>query len=211
MRRRVVAAAVAVVTVLGAGGCWPRFLTENHRLAAYDVGGCGDILCEPSWAFDLPAGDTYAPPVVGGNLVFVSDIGSSSQVYAVAVAYADGVVYVVDGAALRAFDADGYGAPTCYPLWVAPRSTPPDGESPNRIAVAGGVVYVGTSSGGDGVLRAFALDGCGAPSCGELWSTGVDGTPQAMSVAAGRLLVTVERGTAYTGAPNSVLAFAPSG
>jgi outer membrane protein assembly factor BamB len=209
------------------------FLTEDYRLVAYDVDGCGAPTCEPAWAFDLPAGDTYVPPVVGGNLVFVSTVGfypDTSQLFAVdratgqlawrapvdtsgadAVAYADGIVYVVDGAALRAFDAAGCGAPTCQPLWTAPLWTRPYAGSPNRIAVAGGVVYVGTSFLGRGFLRAFDASGCGASSCGERWSTAVDGTPQAMSVAASKLFVTVERGPAYTGAPNAVLAYAPTG
>jgi outer membrane protein assembly factor BamB len=95
-------------------------------------------------------------------------------------AVSDGHVYV--GA--DAFDAAGCGQPSCARLWTA--AVPPATVSHAAPAVAGGLVYLGSS---DSSLYAFPAAGCGAPTCAPAWSAPTGGVVRTPSVANGVVYV----------------------
>jgi outer membrane protein assembly factor BamB len=68
----------------------------------------------------------------------------------------------------------------CAPLWSAAAS------GFNTPAVHGGYVYLG---GGDGVLRAFAADGCGAATCSPVWTGATGGAIRTDAAVDGRTVV----------------------
>ncbi len=131
----------------------------DGKLYAFPAGGCGAPTCAPLWR-----GPT------GGSI----DIGSPTV--------ADGKVLVGNGRFLNVFDAAGCGQTMCHSLWRA-RAELFD----NTPAVLNGTVYVDAQpllQGGRsiGVVEAFALDGCGAPTCPPEWfginfSSGPESSP----------------------------------
>jgi hypothetical protein len=134
------------------------------------------------------------PPVEAG----------SNEVLATAVA--GDVFYVAgreegDGPEPARHHLRAYGTGTGAPLWSADLGA--SGPATRAgIAVGGDVVYVGV----DGAIRAFARDGCGAAACPPLAELPVPGTPGALAVAGGHLLVM----SGPAGTPASTLtAFAP--
>ena len=112
-----------------------------HAFATTDNGG------EPLWTADLPVNGTFASPTV-----------------------ANGVVYVVSGFDLMAYDAAGVrncsGTPKrCTPVWTADIFA-----TNNHVAIADGVVYVTGPS--DLTWTLYAFDAAAPPSaCSEATST----------------------------------------
>jgi outer membrane protein assembly factor BamB len=131
----------------------------DGKLYAFPAGGCGASRCAPSWR-----GPT------GGSI----DIGSPTV--------AGGMVLVGNGRFLNVFDGGGCGAVVCRPLWRG-RAELFD----NTPAVLNGTVYVDAQpvlQGGRsiGVVEAFDLHGCGAPTCAPRWfginfSSGPESSP----------------------------------
>jgi outer membrane protein assembly factor BamB len=163
----------------------------DGRLYAFDAHGCGAVTCDPVW-IGSAGGHIDSSPAVADGVVYVGSTngnlyafpaegcggatcqplwhgptGGSIDIASPTVA--GGVVLVSGGDFVFAFPADGCGAATCDPLWK--------GQAPlmsNTPAVAGGMVFVDAQpvvQGGRalGVLEAFDLDGCGAPTCEPLW------------------------------------------
>jgi outer membrane protein assembly factor BamB len=172
----------------------------DGKLYAYPV-GCASFggACSPIWK-GTTSSDISSSPAVSNGVVYVGSSDGKLYAYAVgcnsgggdcypiwtaatssaittAPAVADGVVYVrpVDGT-LRAFDAAGgatycTGTPgVCTPIWTGVAGAIAVGSSP---AVAGGVVYVGST---DGKLYAFAV-GCdsGGGTCKPIWTATTGG------------------------------------
>jgi len=150
----------------------------------------------PQWSTALPGGNATPPVLAPGEatLYVVTDTGSVHAVDtatgairwsatvtgagAAPPALAKGVLYVPGPGGVVALDA----------ATGAVRFTAATG-SPVRAqpAVAGGVLFAGAD---DGAVRAFDAGGCGAASCGPLWSdatgSAVTGAP---AVNLGRLYV----------------------
>ncbi|HEY6895138.1 MAG TPA: PQQ-binding-like beta-propeller repeat protein, partial [Rhodanobacteraceae bacterium] len=91
-------------------------------------------------------------------------------VFSSSPAVVGGVLYIgsSDGT-LWAYPADGCGADLCEtPLWQSTNLA----QILDSPTVADGVVYIGSQTSfdsNDGLLSAFAADGCGAPVCAPLW------------------------------------------
>lgn len=144
----------------------------DAKLNAYDTAGCGSETCDPIWTGQMGNNVTGTPAV------------------------AKGVVYV--GAAnhrLFAFDADGCGAPACEPLW---KGKTKGAVVSSSVAVAHGVVYVGTyGAANGGRLHAFDADGCGEAVCDPMWS----------GIAAGHLVNSpaVNKDSVFIGSDNGTM------
>lgn len=140
-------------------------------------------LC-PDWSVALPPSylATY-PPVLSedGSVVYAGatgyDTATGEVLWAPSVSDVAGPSALAEGTLfsagrneelLRAFPADGCGAPTCEPLWSGELGFEPD--SVLQPAVAGGVVFV---AGLQGQLAAFDASGCGTPTCAPLWTASV--------------------------------------
>lgn len=179
------------------------------RVFGFRLAGCGSPSCTPRWRTSL--GGLQSSPaagpgdrafvLAGGDLVAL-DAGTGTVRWRAAanvvgrgaLAVAGDRVYVAATGWVQAFDLDGtrrWGAPVAVDV-AAP-------------TVAGGVVHVG---GSDGVVRAFAADGCGgATTCPELGHVQVAGRVRQLSVAEGRLFVVSEPTATTVG---RITAFAPS-
>jgi hypothetical protein len=141
-------------------------------VAAFDPAGSAScsgtpVVCVPMWT-------TSGVPV--------STAGGGTP------AIANGVIYIADGSTLYAFDATESAAcsgtpKTCAPLWTATLSA----GGATTVAVAGGIVYVGTE---DSELYAFNAAGttnCSTTTtlktCAPLWTAPV--SADALAVANG--------------------------
>ena len=110
------------------------------------------------------------------NVANVPSLGNTWQaqlgdiVFSSSPAVVGGVVYIgsIDGT-LWAYPADGCGADLCEtPLWQSTNLA----QIIDSPTVADGIVYVGSQTSfdsNDGLLNAFAANGCGAPVCAPLW------------------------------------------
>jgi putative pyrroloquinoline-quinone-binding quinoprotein len=165
----VVANGVLYVPGYGDGGA-PS--TGGALVAAFDPAGktgCSGtpVICAPMWT-------TEGLPVSTAN-------GGSPAI-------ANGVLYIANGATLYAFDAAGSTncsgtSKVCDPLWTA--AMPGAGPISSAPAVAGGVVYVGTSSKGlyafDAAGSVNCSAGATAKTCAPLWTApapaAIEGTP----------------------------------
>jgi len=158
------------------------FVTNRTTLYAFDASGTAGCsgepkVCAPLWNATLTTAYdtyTYTPTVAGG------------------------IVYVVSGDRLYAFDAAGVagcsGVPkVCAPRWTGPVTASIGAEYSSPV-VAGGMVYA------PGSRRVHVFDargevGCsGTPvSCTPIWSTAPDAGPDGYAVTAavtgGRLYV----------------------
>lgn len=105
-------------------------------------------------------------------------------------------MYVAGDTTLVAFDLASCAAGSCAMRWSATLGGQVTWA--NGLAVAGGVVYVGRT---DGVVEAFAADGCGAATCPSLTSVNIDDTVVQLAVSQGHLFV---------GSIDTVTAFAPT-
>lgn len=103
------------------------------------------------------------------------------------------------GDALQAYPAAGCGAPDCLPTWEASLPTTVSAS----LAVAGGLVYVGTA---DGTVGAYDAGGCGAAACAAVAQVDVAASPTDIVVSGGRLFVGQGRGLGA-----DITAFAPAG
>lgn len=111
------------------------------------------------------------------------------------IAVADGTVYVAASletaddpvGTLDAYTAAGCGSTACNPAWAGALTT----TAGSGVAVGGGVIYASTTSGatGDGSVMAFDTAGCATSTCSPLVAVPVTGTPTAISLAQGTLLV----------------------
>lgn len=151
--------------------------------------------CSPDWSTDLGAQVTDAEAIGHGQAVYsygpaglaVLDVATGAvrwtasvgQFFGTArvVAVAGGkIVVAVEDALLAsrllAFPAGGCGAATCSPVWSADFDGTIGSLTPPFVA-GGDVVWVaGRLPGGSDIpaISAFALRGCGAPTCGALTS-----------------------------------------
>lgn len=192
-------------------GTW----TQGVAVRAFPVTG-GSNTCGPPGApgfacatWTTAVGGTPTAVVIGPGeqVVYVGtsagavtalDAATGAQLWTAAVgaavahppALAGGVLYVptADGD-LVAVAADGCGAATCEPSWLAPTGTAAISTQPAVAGPAdGAVVFVGTAAGD---VLAFAAGGCGETICDSpLWSTStgtsITGGP---AVSNGRLYV----------------------
>jgi outer membrane protein assembly factor BamB len=171
--------------------------TTVHSFA---VDGCGAATCRATWTstLDAPVGLISVPVagsagpifVLAGQHLLALDRATGDELWraplgasGAGLALAEGTVYVTAGindSQLQAFDADGCGAATCEPLWMASIGD----QTGSDPVVGGGVVYVQAGSN----LRAFDADGCGDVTCSPLVDILV--LPSAsLSLAGGRLFV----------------------
>ncbi|MBN2624106.1 MAG: PQQ-binding-like beta-propeller repeat protein [Acidimicrobiales bacterium] len=196
-----------------------RLLTDGATtLQAYAAEGCGAGECAPQWTADLgitveavAAGQGDQALVLGRasggptELVAVDTTDGSIAWRAVAggtvgrLAVAGSTVYVAAGDALQAYPTAGCGAPECLPTWEASLPTTVSAS----LAVAGGLVYVGTT---DGAVGAYDAGGCGAASCAAVAQVDVAASPTDVVVSGGRLFVGQGRGLGA-----DITAFAPAG
>ena len=160
-----VAEGVVVTTVRTAVG---------SQLLAFDATGhtnCSGspVVCQPLWRSDVwtGAGTDAAPAIAGGT------------------------VYRAVGSQVRAYDLHGgtncTGAPkVCQKLWVGSM-----GAGITAPAVAGGVVYVGDSTGHVDAFDAKGVTGCSATTrvCGALWDHSLGTAAGPPAVAGGRVYV----------------------
>ncbi len=208
------------------------FVTGDGRLYSFDAAGCGAAVCAPLWR----AESVDSAPVIVDGEVFVASralgigvfdaagvtncsgspkvcaplrttsvsMGSSGGLEPPAVA--NGVVYVVLGGSLYAFDLKGttcWGTPKqCTPLWQSSTTAAGDAVT-GAPAVANGVVYVG----GEKRLRGY--DGTGRLNCAALpkrcdplWTT---------ATTTGYASPVILNGTIYAGAALGLDAFKLSG
>jgi outer membrane protein assembly factor BamB len=188
-------------------------LSNDGRLLAYAVGGCGAPTCQPLWrgnagpqsilqsspaAFEDTVfigsfdGKLYAFPAAGCGAELCDPLwtGATSGHIESSPTIVDGVLYVgSNDHKLYAFDAHGCGQATCTPLWTGNAGGTIFDSSP---AVADGVVYVGT----DHAVVAFAAQGCGAPTCPRLWQGkhGIDFVAGSPAVWNGKVYIGLENG-----------------
>jgi outer membrane protein assembly factor BamB len=175
---------------------------------AFDLAApCIDDRCEPLWTSpyvndgDVTIGDAgqlFVPgtaPGLGGVVALDATNGAvrwraASSVSSLGLAAVPGRVFVAGGSAdeqgatLRALEvAEG------TELWLG---TLPGASSSvaGVTAVGGDLVYAGVGN----RLYAFAVDGCGAPTCAPLWSGEVDGAIAAIAVARERVVVSTDHG-----------------
>lgn len=196
-----------------------RLLTDGTTtLQAYAAQGCGASECAPEWTADL--GITIEAVAAGQGdqaLVLGRASGGATEVIAVdttdgsiawravpggsvgRLAVAGSTVYVAADDALQAYPAAGCGAPDCQPTWEAGLPTTVSAN----LAVAGGLVYAGTT---DGTVGAYDAGGCGAASCAAVVQVAVATSPSDLVVSGGRLFVGQGRGLGC-----DITAFAPAG
>ena len=186
-------------------------------LRSYPAAGCGAVTCAPTWTTqptggginDL-AGTSTGPlvaiasgPGAGELSLYAIDrptgalVGSTPLSFnASSLALANGTAYVAGDTTLAAFDVASCASGSCALSWSATLGG--QVTFANGLAAAGGVVYVGRA---DGVVEAFAADGCGAAACSSVSSVNVNDTVMQIAVAQGHLFV---------GTIDTVTAFAPS-
>jgi outer membrane protein assembly factor BamB len=104
------------------------------------------------------AGTLYALDAASGAVVWSTPVGAAVTA---SPALAGGVLYAPTGDG-RVVAVD---AATGAILWQAGAGT--TGAIAEQPAVGGGLVFTGAT---DGWVRAFDAAGCGAPTCGPLWS-----------------------------------------
>ena len=127
----------------------------------------------PMWFNTLVVDD-----ITTGGLRFIAATGSASGFPTFATfsspSISHGVVYALATDALFAYDARGVlncgnapipVGPVCLPLWSAPIRAAGGWDA--MPAVANGLVYVPEL---DGHVEVFSASGCGATTCGPLWS-----------------------------------------
>jgi PQQ-like domain len=159
--------------------------TGGALVAAFDAAGTSG--CSGTPTVCVPLWTTTTLPVSSGNS------GSPTV--------AGGVLYIANGT-LYAFDAAGSdgctGTPKiCAPTWTAVTPGSPTGSPP---AVAGGMVYVGTSAG----LDAFDASGtrnCSSgvtpETCSPLWTAAIGGVGGSPAVAHGIVYAVSQTGLLY--------------
>lgn len=132
------------------------------------------------------AGTVYALDAASGAVLWSTPVGAAVTA---PPALAAGVLYVPTGDG-RVVAVD---ATTGASLWLGGAGT--TGAIAEQPAVGGGVVFTGAV---DGWVRAFDAAGCGAPTCGPLWSARpeplqpITGAP---AVSGGRVYVGTGSGT----------------
>lgn len=143
------------------------YATNAAGVAAYATGpGVSGPDRQPAWTAAVPGASAPA-------------LTPAADATALLVGADDGL--------LRAYPADGCGAPTCAPTWTATL-----GGDLGAPVVANGIAFVASS---DGHAYALPASGCGASTCAPLWSGTVPGTPQSVIVARGHLVVRTTTGT----------------
>lgn len=170
--------------------------------------------CSPDWATDL--GDTVSEVVAighgqavyryGTGSLAVLDVATGAVRWTGSVgpvltgshiaAVADGTIVLavsngfIAPSQLVAFPARGCGEPTCAPLWTATFATSVSGVQTPFVA-AGDLLWAGgTLPGESGAgIHAFALDGCGAPTCEPLTSLPYASNTGTAIVDGGQLIV----------------------
>jgi PQQ-like domain len=155
-------------------------------VAAFDAAGSAGcsgtpVVCVPMWTTaGVPGSDANA--------------GSP--------AVADGVLYIANGDTLYAFDATGSAGcsgtkKTCAPLWTAAMSSP--GHS--VVAIADGLVYVGTSDSGLYAFDAAGTKNCSTgttpKTCAPLWIAPTAGNIGGALAVANGIVDTIAGGTLY--------------
>jgi outer membrane protein assembly factor BamB len=154
-----------------------------YAFSAAGTTGCSGTpkTCAPLWTGATPGGGISSSPAVTGGVVYV---GSG-----------DGNLYAFSAAGTTGCS----GTPkTCAPLWTGNTS---GGDINSAPAVAGGVVYVGSS--GTGKLYAFSATGTtgcsGTPkTCAPLWTAATgNGISSAPAVAGGVAYVSSGDGNLY--------------
>ena len=181
---------------------------NGHTFAvqAFDLASpCEDDRCEPAWTSpyiddgDVTIGDDgllYVPgssPGLGGVVALDAVNGTvrwraAPSVLSEAVASIPGRVFVAggssDGAAIHAVDAA-----TGADVWAG--ALPDASSSVTGVTAVGGeIVFAGVGH----RLYAFAVDGCGAPTCRPRWSAEVEGTVEAVAIARERVVVSTDEG-----------------
>jgi outer membrane protein assembly factor BamB len=164
---------------------------QGGWLEAAPVAGCGALDCSPSWRMQV--GVNNAP---SGSSYWYGSFGDGPLV-------ADGLVFTgpqQKGQPLVAVRTTGC-SQTCAPVWSAPL----EGGVSGVPADSGGVLYVAEGP----VVAAYRAAGCGATTCGPIWTTSfrgigvVNATP---AVGGGRVVTPTADGMvrcldATTGAP----------
>jgi len=195
---------------LGADHLYLPVSYNGHTFAvqAFDLASpCDDDRCEPVWTSpyvndgDVTIGGDgllYVPgssPGLGGVVALDAADGTVRwravpSVQSEAVASIPGRVFVAGGssetvgATIHALDAA-----TGTDLWSG--ALPDTSNSVAGVTAVGGeIVFAGV---GDRVY-AFAVDGCGTPTCRPLWSAAVDGRVEAIAVARERIVVSTDDG-----------------
>jgi outer membrane protein assembly factor BamB len=150
--------------------------SDDGKLYAFDAAGnsnCSGVpkTCAPLWTGSTGRSIFSSPAVVNGVVYIGSDDGN-----------------------LYAFDAAGNtncaGTPkACAPLWTAPVNTGIGVEA--SPTVSNGIVYVGSSQGGEYAFDAAGNTNCsGVPKvCTALWTYDMGGTSSSAAVVNGVLYV----------------------
>jgi outer membrane protein assembly factor BamB len=156
--------------------------SNDHKLYAFDAGGCGSKHCAPLWTGKTGGAILQSSPLVANGVVYIGSFDDR----------------------LYAFPAAGCGAAACSPTWVGItgiRHAGAGGHGLNSPALSGGTIYVGANA---GALYAFPAAGCGGRRCDYLWK-GITGSAFGASGAA------VANGVVYVGVQQGLEAFPAAG